>query len=353
MPKDLLLYGYIYAESAMDFFKRIDEISEEEGEETPEINFRINTAGGEVPYLFGMLNKIGEMGIKEAIVDGMAYSCGAYACCLVETVKCVEGSTFLIHRASMWTEKYPEYFSDADKKILDETNKHLRKILKAKVDVSKFEKIAKHTIEEIFSMDGIIDVVLSAKQAVDVGLVSEVVKITASRKKEIAALVETQQDHKFKIAAMKILSKASDEDDNEDEDQPKHKKEKSKAMTIEKIKAEHPELYNQIKADGHKEGVAAERDRASSYLAYSDIDAKKAIEGAKSDKPMSEAIRSEFQVLALSTDRLKKITSDSTTTKVVTEEAPILTESETAKKKELADAQAKINAALGKKPITA
>lgn len=336
MPKDILLYGYIHSDSAKEFFTSIEKASE--NSDNPELTLRINTGGGEPHYMMGMLAKIQELGINIGKVDGMAYSAGLYACCLLEEVECVEGGQFLLHRASMWYESYPELFTDADKKRLEDINKFLRKILVAKVDVAKLEKIAKRSIDEIFSMDNRIDVVLTATEARSIGLVDEIVKLTPKRKKIIESNVEMVNDEKFKIAAKKILSITASDDDDDSTKITQTKN--STEMTIEKLKAEHPALYASIV----KEGQQAERNRISAWLAFQKIDAEAVAKGIKDGEEVNATVIAEFSVKALNAKGLEAIKSESPKD-VTTSGEP--DKAKTEKEKEVASFEASIDKMLG------
>src|SRR5277367_4860470 len=103
MPKDILIYGRIDAYTAAQFFKDINDATE--NDESVTLNFRINTGGGEPEYGWGIAAKVNEVENKKVKVDGKAYSWGTMACCYAEDVEALDVSQFMVHRAA-----YPEWF---------------------------------------------------------------------------------------------------------------------------------------------------------------------------------------------------------------------------------------------------
>src|SRR5690606_9456836 len=103
----------------------------------------------------------------------------------------------------------------------------------------------------------------------------------------------------FKIAAM-AMSKfetsaeaAPAAQENKDKTQPTIQKPSN--MTIEEIRANHPQLFAQILALG----VEQEKDRTGAWLAFLQIDSKAVAEGIESGKPISQTAMAKFQSAAI------------------------------------------------------
>jgi len=88
-------------------------------------------------------------------------------------------------------------------------------------------------------------------------------------------------------------------------------------MTIEELKADHPELYSAIFAKGVTEGtktgeatgVANEKDRIGAWMKFVDIDAKAVAVGIESGEALSQTATADFSRKALSKEQLDNIES--------------------------------------------
>ena len=328
MPTDILIYGRIDEYSATAFFENVNEELEENPE--AEIVVRINSEGGSPEYTWGMIAKFNELTGKKSVKnDGKSYSMGLYFNCYVENAIAYDTTQFLLHRAaySNWIESDPEMFNESMRANLENINKKLRAAFEAKVDVSKFENLKSVksngiTLDKVFSMDSRIDVVLTAKEAKQIGLINEVIQLTPSIKAEI-------ESH---IGASASYSSQSINKENQQITQPI----KQKTMTIETLKAEHPALFAQIVALG----VDGERNRVAAAMVYNDIDpvAVKAL--IESGKDLSQKDMAEFGLKATHKMMAENIKKDSAVA-VVTAEVTVL---ETEKEKATADFLADVKA---------
>jgi ATP-dependent protease ClpP protease subunit len=302
MPKEVLIYNNIDSYSARDFIQEVDEI--EAGED---LTVRVNTNGGSPEYGWGMVAKFKEFeGEKSVKVDGKAFSTGFFFCCYADNVEALDVSQLMVHRAAYpkWVESNPDYFTEAMRSYLENVNKDLESAFRNSVDVSKFEELKGVKVKDIFSMDNRIDTFLSANEAKKIGLVSKVNKITPKKQANIQASM-------FEIAAK--YNQPVDPDYKK-EIKPQvaaditEQKPKKINMTIEKIKAEHPELYAQIVATG----VAKEKDRAGAWAAFVEVDPKAVAEGIKSGDNISQTAMAEFAIKKMSTDSKAAITAANT-----------------------------------------
>jgi hypothetical protein len=232
-------------------------------------------------------------------IDGFAASMGAFMLLYANKVECNDVSKIMLHRADMYTE------TQEQKTFLASVNKDLRAKLEKKIKADVFAEVTGVTFDEMFNPDKRIDVWLDAKQAKKIGLVDKINKLDP---KELEA---------FSAEMFNIAAKLN----NKEIVNP----EKPINMNIEKLKAEHPDVYAQIFALGQK----AENDRVQAWLTYVDADAKTVTEGIKGNEAPSLAIQAELNRKAFSIEALKNLenqnppkpeTPNATTTEKTAEE---------------------------------
>jgi ATP-dependent protease ClpP protease subunit len=320
---EVLMYGDIYDSSAAEFINQI------ESNEDSDLTIRINSDGGSPEFAWGMVAKYREFeGEKIVKIDGKAMSSAAFFLLYADAVNALDVTQIMFHRAAFpeWYEQ--NYMTEANKGYLMSINKELEKALRAKIDIEAFEKMKGVTIKEIFSMDSRVDVFLTAQEAKKIGLVSKIIKITPDRKQKI--------DSKMLEISAKFVSK--DVSANNISNNNNQKIETK--MTIEKLKAEHPELFAQVVAMG----VSSERDRVTAWSVFAEIDPKAVAEGIKGGENISQTAMAEFTLKKLSATSVEKITTEGAPA-VETSKADGLTPEPT----ELEKLEAKLNAELGLK----
>jgi len=91
-------------------------------------------------------------------------------------------------------------------------------------------------------------------------------------------------------------------------------------MTLEELKADHPELYKAI----FEQGVVAEKDRCQAWIAFNDVDPKAVAEGIDKGENISQKAMAEFSRKALSNEALAKL-EEGAAKDTKTEEGPELT----------------------------
>lgn len=265
MAKEVLIYSDIHSWTAESF---INEVNETEGD----LTIRIDSNGGDPQATYGMVAKYNEFeGNKKVKVDGRAYSSAMFFITKADNVEALDVSKFLVHRAA-YSEMTEKYMDDEMKAHLIDINEDLRSSFEAKVDVEKFNSISGVSMDEVFSMDDRIDVFLNAEQAKEIGLIDTITPLTSSIKASI--------DNRYSTIAAKFEHKTQTK-------QVVTNKKVDK-MTIEKLRAEHPEVYSAI--------VAEERDRVGAYLAFVEVDAKAVSEGIKSGDRMSQTMMAEMAI---------------------------------------------------------
>lgn len=299
MP-DILLYTDIYSYSSAEFIRQLDAVTGEE------VTVRVNTDGGDPQYAWGMISKFIEFQGKKLIkVDGKARSMGAYFLCYVDDAECLDISEFVLHRAAAasWIENDPEQMKLYGP-FLDQINKYLRAGLEAKIDVAKLKELKGVTMNQLFSMDGRVEITLNAKEAKQIGLVNRIVSITPAKKKEIKAL-------EMRAAAQYIPSEA----EKEIPAQPPTNT--PKKMDLNTLRTEHPEVFAQAVAIG----TAQEKDRTGAWLAFASVDLEAVAKGIKDGETLSQTSMAELSLKALGKTTLQKIESASAG-KIETTEEP-------------------------------
>lgn len=300
MAKEILLYSNINEYSSVQFINSINEL-----EAGSDLNLRMNTDGGNPEYGWGMVAKFAEFEGKKTIkVDGKAHSMGlaflAYAD--KENIEVLDVAEGVLHRAAYpsWFEN-SEYFTDALKENLNRVNNSLMTAFKNKIDVSKFEELKGVKFKDVFSMDDRLDVYLTAKDMKAIGLVGKINKITPKKASELVAMGNSS-DTVVRLAA---------EYKDESQEQNENKTNKNKNMTIEEIKADHPEVYNQIFSLGSEAGVAERNDVVKAWLSFNDIDPEAVSNGIESGKELSRASMAELVKKQLKSEALNDIAEES------------------------------------------
>jgi ATP-dependent protease ClpP protease subunit len=266
MTKQVLLYGRFDSETVTEFIEEINEVVDENAE--AEITVRINTVGGEPEYAWGAIARFNELKGKKSVKnDGQAHSMGLFFNCYCKDREALDVTEFLLHRCAYpsWIESNPDYFDDAKRGNLERVNKSLQKALENTVDVTKLEAImAIKTgkpdikVKDIFSIEGRVEVYLTAAEAKKIGLIDRVIKITPEKTAEINSLKESKNFTPAKAAQSEF---------------------KTKTMTKEELQQSHPGVYNAIFNEGKIAGHTAMKEVAEVWAHYASVDAKMASEG--------------------------------------------------------------------------
>lgn len=289
MAKEILLYSFMYDYSIAQIMRDI------EAAKNQKIRLRINTGGGDVLDSYGLVAKLKELTMApELMVDGQAASMGAFLCCYFDQVKALDVSEFTFHRAAYpsYIEGNAMYFTEPMRQALIKTNADLRAAMEGKIKASDWKRVTGVSFDDLFSLDERIDVTINARQAKDLGLISEIIEITPEKKAEI-------QGKMFAIAAAHTKLEVP-EQSKEDLTKTNNK------MTIEQLKAEHPALY----AAAVKEGVTKERDRVGSYLTFIQLDPEGVKKGIQSGEDLSATAMSEFSLKAFTKNTLQAAETD-------------------------------------------
>ncbi len=309
---EILLYGPIWQESSVDFINAINEIEQGEG-----LRVRINSGGGDVMYGWGCIAKYKEFtGEKLVSVDGQAMSMAFFFLCYADNSESLDVSRFLIHRAaySKWYED--EYMTETDKASLTAMNADLERAFRNKVDVAKFEQITGVKVKDIFSMDSRIDVEINAKQAKQIGLISKINTITPTKSAEINASMQRIAAN-YGMSFQQLDAQSGNEKPvnagNENNENANFKI--NNKMTIEQLRAEHPELVAQISASA----VKNERDRVGAWMKFMSVDAEAVTAGIDSGNEVSQTVMAEMMVKMGTQNTLNGVQATTEGIKVETE----------------------------------
>lgn len=309
MAKEIYLYNPIYSFVAEELMQEMNANMSEE------IVLRLNTPGGSVFSGYGLCSKMTEHGNVTIKVDGYAASMGAFMLLFANKVECSDVSKIMLHRADGYAE------TDAQKEFLASVNKDLRAKLEKKINADTFKEVTGVSFDEMFASDKRIDVWIDAKQAKKLGLVDKINKLDP---KELKALSS---------AMMNIAASF----DNSPKNEQVVTIQNPIKMTIEKLKAENPEVFAQILALG----VNAEKERVKTWMVFADVDAVAVKAGIDSGKEITASEQADFNRKAFSATALKSL-EDNSPEAVKTEEAPATPEAS-----ETANFENQVNALLG------
>ncbi len=317
MAKEILIYGSLYNWNNSDTLRYLDEANAED------VTLRINSDGGSPEDTFGVIAKMLERkanGKKTTIkVDGKAYSTAAFMLTYFTDVEALDVSAFLLHRAA-----YPEWYEKGDQITSDQLNylkwlnDKLKDATKAKINEAKLIELKGVTIDAIFDQSNRLDVRLTADEALQIGLISKITKITP----EIEAYVNSNV---LRIAAEFKVSAPAPTPTATQTVNPK-----TTNMNIEQLKAQHPALFAEVQTLA----VTAERDRVGAWMAFADVDPKAVAEGIKTGASLSATAMAELTRKSMSAEALANIAATAAPAATTTEK-PVVGAAPTAEEKEL------------------
>lgn len=307
MAKELYLFSSIYEWTAEAIASQIHDCMGKPA------TLRALSTGGNVFASYTIYQKIKEHGDITLKIDGALMSAAAFLPLFSKSSSCLNVSRFIFHRADM-------FVCDAESQdYLNQINADLKSMMVEKIDAGKWKKITGITIDEMFNPETRIDVILTGKQAVEVGLVSELVTLTPQMQKEITAL----NNNFIKVAAHA--------------ETPQLKK-PIMEITVAKLKAENPAVYKEVLALGKTIGAKNEKARIEAWMKFVKVDAKSVEAGIASGNVMSQAEMIDFLQKQQNPEALKKINEDNAVDlSIKTPEAEL-----TAKQKELNDFKSEV-----------
>ena len=296
-------------------------ISEIEKNKDSKMVIRMNTQGGAVLPAWGLAAKMRETESKITIkVDGAALSMGANLLLFADYVECLDVTQCMLHRAAIDGIIDPQI-----QQQLNKINEDLKSLYYAKLNDAKLKELKGVSIEDIFDPNQRIDVWLNADEAKAIGLVNKINDLTVAK-------ADAEAFYSM-VAMANIQSKPSTE--NSKPSTEISKPINNKKMTIQEIKANHIDLYNQITA----EAIKNEKDRVGAWLVFVDADAKLVTDSITSGAELNQTLMAELTRKTLSKEALASMTASAAAATPTEEEKTI---SDEAKKQ--AEAQASIDA---------
>jgi ATP-dependent Clp protease protease subunit len=322
---DILLYTPIYSYTAEAFVEKLLEIESEE-----DLTVLLNSPGGSVFAGWSMIGPLSERKGKVTFkVFGDASSMAFFSLLFADRVEALDVSTFMVHRADGYVD------NEADQKFLDGINKSLRAKFEKRIDSEKFKEVTGYTFDDIFDPKRRVDVNLTAKEAKKIGLVDKIIKLEP---KQLEAYTE-----RF-VAIADFNSHGSEGESprgsgaSENGESKKNSiNQKSKKMTLEELKAAHPDLVVALK----NEVIAQERERVGAYLAFQHIDAEAVKKGIEDGATPGPKFFAEMTLKGMSAERLNDEKEESTETVDASKKKEKTEEDEKAEaeKKEIAEAE--------------
>lgn len=295
--QEVLFYGEISDFSVSSFINRMREAKDSRRD----VKILANSMGGNPDSGYGMIKTIRDFPYKKRLsIHGAAYSMMAFAALYVDQVEAIEQTLFMFHRAAALFREDEEI--PAFRQLIVTRNEDLRRAMEEKLDIQAFERISGVTLDQLFSMDDRIDVILNAEQAMEIGMLTEIIPLSA---------VEADQINSRMMAACAGHGIQTIQVKNQ-----------NSMKTLAELKEKHPELYAQAIEAGKKEatpapvpapsqkedmsdneklvqaGIDKERERVKGWQTFAEVDAKKVAEGIASGKEITLADMGEFTLTA-------------------------------------------------------
>lgn len=268
--KEIYLYSDVYDWTAESINAQLEEYKD-----IP-VRIRMNTPGGSVFAGWSIASKIAEHGDVTILVDGTAMSMGIMLMAFAKNVECYDVTQFLAHKAFTWYTP-----NETDKAILESMNATMKAKLKARIDANKFKDLLGISLDQMFDpkIEGTLDVLITPKQAKEIGLVDKIIKL---ERNEAKAMFE--QRMMFAASGNHVATIQAPANPQPQQKNPLNK------MTLEEFKAAHPETF----AAAVALGVTQEQDRVGAWTAFLEIDPKAAAEGIASGKPIGQTAMANF-----------------------------------------------------------
>jgi hypothetical protein len=330
MAKDIILFGSIGQYSVMYVYEQIGKALGEDPQS--ELALRVNTTGGDPDYGMSVIEKVQELEDQIIFKGGSqlhSYGLFLMAYIDIDKIEILDVTKGVLHRAAWpdWIESSPAFPGSMYEQLVLKANKDTEKAFRARIDVDALESLPQMkaqniTLKDIFSMEGRVEVLLTAQDMKKIGLVKNINKITPVKE----AAMKTEMDKFSKCASLEEYRMAASAATPPTEDEPKNTN-----MTLEELKAKFPALYAQVMAEGHKEGVAAEKERVEAIMVFIDVDATACKTAIEAGKPLSAKQVNELALKSFSAEALKTLKKDSNG-EVITEEVKEGAEADKVKK---------------------
>jgi ATP-dependent protease ClpP protease subunit len=294
--KPLLLFAPIYDYVASEFVDKMNDYPEDE-----DLEIWVNSPGGRV---FAGWSIIGAMqkrtGKNNVTIMGHAASMSVFFALFADYTEALEVTQFMIHRADGYVDT-PE-----DQAFLNRINKDLRKKMEERLNMEMFESVIGKTMDDIFNPDERINIWIDAKQAKKIGLINKIRKFEQNELKaynEFVAFADSSQRSEDKSQRSDNVQKPIIMDFSNNLNEIK--------MTLQELKSQNPELYQQVYESGYKDGQKIEHTRVKTWLAYLEVDKENVIASIKEGKEFTTDVMAEMSVKMTAKKTVDNIEKDS------------------------------------------
>lgn len=295
---EIPMYFPILSVTAEEMINRIEESKDED------LTIRMSTPGGSVASGWGIAAKLKEFENNVTIkVDGMAASMGFVLLMYADQVEALDVSRLMVHRADMVVD------TEEERKILETVNQELKSKLKKKVDNKKFKEITGYSIDQVFdSSKERVNVWISGKQAEQLGIVDKINNLDP-KNSSAKALQQLDVAANYEGTDVYAWKEPEEEPTNKEETSSNHQNLEN--MDYKNLKAQYPELFNQIKDEGKNEGIEQERERVKSCLTFVEADQKEVVRMINEGEELKQSKQVELQNKLLALNAKGQIQNDS------------------------------------------
>jgi ATP-dependent Clp protease, protease subunit len=275
MVTPIYLYQPIYSYVAESFAKQLNNAN------GSDVNVRLMTNGGYTSSGSAIITHLANYKGKKIIsVDGDVASMGAFILLFGDFNEMSNTSELMFHKAD-----FPSYYtpSDEEKANLARENERFKSIMESKLG----EKGAS-LISKVFEEGKRNDVYLTAKEALEIGIIQKIVEISPEQK---AAM-----NNEY-LKSMMNYNKSNEQSNN---------------STMEVDEKKLKEAADKAADTARQE----EQERTDAWMVYLDVDKQAVIAGIKSGKKITEVDRSEFSLKVAKASKLAEIKDETPATSV-------------------------------------
>lgn len=289
--KRINLFSTIYDYTAEKFANDLSAIGNED------VEIYLRSDGGYTSAGVAMLMALSEhKGKKNMTVAGDTYSMGAEMLVYADYVKMNEMAKLMFHKSAFpsWYEPTPD-----EQAMIKQDNEMFKQKMIQKIAHKGIK--AQELIDKIYEPDVRNDVYLTAQEAMDAGLVDEIITINVG---EMRMIDDVFSASKSNYEAYVSLREKQQKKNNTDSNTPQKK---TKIMTKEELFAQYPDLCKAIQ----DQAVTAERDRVGALMMFHKADPAKVETMIKEGKAMSQTDQTELLIKLNSVKTLESLKTDS------------------------------------------
>lgn len=302
---ELLLYGEIRSSkpwwsegniiTPSDFLKDIEKLKNKS-----KVTVRLNSGGGDVFAAQAIYTQLKSMSANiEIIIDGIAASAATIIAMAGDTVRIPKGAAFMIHNPSVtvWDSfeskdlEQLKNMLDSVKACIIETyctktslsKEELSEMMNQEVWLTGVEAVEKGFCDELFEKENPVNKILNNRTLMINNVVHDLSGFKAMPK---LMPVENEQNPNQPLTTQPVVKNIEEGD--------------GKIMTVEELRAHHPEIINQLEASAREEGAKNERQRIQEIEQISNSIALEIVNKAKFEEPIDAK---ELAFMALQDDK--------------------------------------------------